>query len=97
MPLGADATLCYALELASRNCTPAKIVDGLGLDSPYNTRRNAGLPPTPISSPSRDTWLAALFPKDSEYLYYLHDSDGAIHFAATNEEHNANRRKYLGN
>lgn len=95
MSLGADATLCYALKLGSKECTPAKIVDGLDSDSPYNTRKSLGLPPTPISNPSRETWLATLFPKKSEYLFYLHDSEGSIHYAKTNEEHNANKRKYL--
>ncbi|MDD2745468.1 MAG: endolytic transglycosylase MltG [Candidatus Gracilibacteria bacterium] len=95
MMLGADATLCYALELSSKTCTPSKIVDGLDSESPYNTRKVAGLPPTPISNPSRETWLATLFPKKSEALYYLHDPEGGIHYANTNEEHNANKRKYL--
>ncbi len=96
MLLGADATLCYALKLGSRDCTPAQIVGGLDSPSRYNTRKVAGLPPTPISNPSRDTWLAALNALKSEYLYYLHDSDGNIHYGRTLEEHNANKRKYLG-
>lgn len=95
MSLGADATLCYALKLSSKACTPVKIAHGLDSDSPYNTRKVAGLPPTPISNPSRETWLATLFLKKTEYQYYLHDSDGIIHYARTNEEHNSNKRKYL--
>lgn len=95
MSLGADATLCYALSLGFRDCTPARIVAGLDSTSKYNTRKYAGLPPTPIANPSRETWLAALYPVKTDNLYYLHDPDGAIHYGRTNEEHNANKRKYL--
>ena len=93
--LGADATLCYALHVANSACTPSMIVENLSLASPYNTRKNAGLPPTPISNPSRETWLATLSSEDSPYYYYLHDADGTIHFAKTLEEHNANKTRYL--
>ena len=95
MMLGADATVCYALALSSKVCTPTQIVNGLDSKSPYNTRKVSGLPPTPIANPSRDTWLATLFPKKTEALYYLHNPEGGIHYANTNEEHNANKRKYL--
>lgn len=96
IPLGADATLCYVKLQSTRECTPAYIVDQLSSTSPYNTRKYSGFPPTPISNPSKDTWLAALNPEPSEYLYYLHDDRGDIHYARTNEEHNLNRVRYLG-
>ncbi len=96
MALGADATLCYVEVMSTRDCTPSYIVDHLDSQSPYNTRKKIGLPPTPISNPSKDTWLAALNPESSDYLFYLHDDRGDIHYARTNEEHNANRRSYLG-
>jgi UPF0755 protein len=94
--LGADATLCYVEIIPTSECTPRYIVGQLDSESPYNTRKHLGLPPTPIANPSRDTWLAALNPEDSEYLYYLHDDRGSIHYARTNEEHNQNRVRYLG-
>jgi UPF0755 protein len=41
------------------------------------------------------TWNASLNPEESPYYYYLHDSDGQIHYGRTNEEHIANKQKYL--
>jgi UPF0755 protein len=95
MSLGADATVCYALELGSSTCTPRDIVEGLASKSPYNTRVVRGLPPTPIASVSRDTWLATVNARITENLYYLHAPDGQIYYGVTLEEHNANKRKYL--
>lgn len=95
MSLGADATICYALALGSSTCTPANIVSGLDSMSPYNTRKFRGLPPTPIASVSRDTWLATLGLERTSNLYYLHAPDGQIYYGATLDEHNANKRKYL--
>jgi UPF0755 protein len=95
MTLGADATVCYALALWSSRCTPALIVEGLSSTSPYNTRVVRGLPPTPIASVSRDTWLATMNLRTTDNLYYLHAPDGQIYYGKTLEEHNANKRKYL--
>ena len=61
---------------------------------PYNTRLRKGLPPTPIGAPSLSSLKAALRPKKSRYLYYLHDSNGNIHFARNAKQHEANRKKY---
>ena len=54
-----------------------------------------GLPPTPISSVSSDTFLATESPQSSPYYYYLHDDMGAIHYAQDLAGHNSNRTKYL--
>jgi UPF0755 protein len=69
--------------------------DDLQFDSPYNTRKNLGLPPTPISNPGLSSIRAAIFPEDTDYFYYLHDSEGGIHYAESLEGHNANKAKYL--
>ncbi len=95
MPLGADATVCYAYELPHAECTPRFIAAHITLDTPYNTRRKLGLPPTPIASFSRETFLAVVFAENSQYYYYLHDASGVIHYARTLDEHNANKRQYL--
>ena len=89
--LGADATVLYALGRTKGGLT----YDDLQIDSPYNTRKYRGLPPTPISNPSISSINAALYPKETNYFYYLHGSDGVIHYAETLEEHNSNKRKYL--
>ncbi len=91
MGLGADATVLYALGRTKGGLTS----EDLKVNSPYNTRRFAGLPPTPIAAPSLSSIKAALYPMASPYLYYLHDSQGDVHYARTLEEHAANRAKYL--
>jgi UPF0755 protein len=69
--------------------------EDLNTDSPYNTRKNLGLPPAPISSISKSSLKAVMNAKYSDYYYYLHDSDGNTYFAITLEEHNLNIQKYL--
>lgn len=69
--------------------------ENIDSDSPYNTRKIVGLPPTPISSVSLSSLESVLKAKSSDYYYYLHDSEGNIHYAKTLEEHNMNIRKYL--
>lgn len=69
--------------------------EDLDRDSDYNTRKNLGLPPTPISNPSLSSLKAVTEAKSSDYYYYLHDSEGNIHFADTLEKHNENVQKYL--
>ncbi len=91
MLIGADATTRYGIQKFTDPLTYAD----LDSDSPYNTRKFRGLPPGPIGSPGLASIKAALNPEESEYLYYLHDANGDIHYARTNAEHNANKRKYL--
>lgn len=63
--------------------------------SPFNTYLNPGLPPKPISNPGLEAIKAALNSQETNDLYYLHDRAGAIHYAQTLEEHNANVQRYL--
>jgi UPF0755 protein len=53
------------------------------------------MPPQAISNPAVDSIDAVLNFVDSDYVYYLHDSKGGIHYGSTLAEHNANKRKYL--
>ena len=96
MPIGADATVCYAFRLTMSDCTPAFIGEHIYEKSSYNTRSSLILPPTPISNPSVDTIQATINSEASKYYYYLHDNDGVIHYGKSLEEHNMNRVKYLG-
>lgn len=87
--LDADATLLYTK-------TDNKITSAdLASDNPYNTRKVGGLPPGPICNPSIDAILSTLDPTDSNYWFYLTAKDGTTKFATSNEEHNANKAKYL--
>lgn len=69
-------------------------VDDLAIDSPYNTRKNGGLPPTPIASPGLASIKATIYPQASDYWFYVADSQGVMHYAKTIEEHLANIQKY---
>jgi UPF0755 protein len=89
--LGVDAVNRYALGKKTDALTKAD----LEADSPYNSRRRQGLPPSPIANPGESAIEAALNPKDSEYWYYLHGSGGQVHYAVTDEQHIANKAKYL--
>lgn len=88
--MGVDATLLY--EKNNRNIT----TKDLGNDSPYNTRKHKGLPPTPIGNPGLESIKAALYPKPNRYWFYLTKPDtGEAVYAYSNEEHNENRARYL--
>ncbi|MCH7729907.1 endolytic transglycosylase MltG [Patescibacteria group bacterium] len=75
---------------------PTLTKQDLKIDSPYNSYKFTGLPPAPIANPGVSSIRAVIFPEDSDYLYYIHDSGGNIHYAKTLEEHNENVRRYLG-
>lgn len=88
--IGADATLLYGKD--DRELDYADLQE----ESEYNTRKNAGLPPGPISNPGIAYIKGAINPKESPYWFYLTTMDtGEVIYATTNEEHNENKRKYL--
>jgi len=66
----------------------------LKTDTPYNTYRRHGLPPTPIALPGADSIMAALHPEDGDTLYFVARGDGSHYFSATIAEHNRAVRKY---
>ncbi len=78
MPLGIDASIYYAVELASGIATYThELTEAqLHIDSPYNTRTHVGLPPTPISNPGAASIHAAAHPAHVSYLYYVAGADG---------------------
>lgn len=90
--LGVDASVRYAVNKPSRE--PLTQAD-LDSPSPYNIRAKRGLPPGPIANPGLASIEAALHPETTKYYYYLHGNDGEIRYAVTNDEHNANRARYL--
>jgi UPF0755 protein len=92
--LEVDASIQYAKNTAPDWWAPLKSGD-TNFDSPYNTYRNYGLPPTPIANPGLDALTAAAEPPVSKCLYYIHDADKQIHCAVTFAEHKANIAKYL--
>ena len=96
MLIGADITLCYWLEQPYETCTSSLIAKKVSDKSNiYNTRQNPGLTPQPICNPSADSISAVLNYSNTDYYFYLHDNNWSIHYGKTNEEHNANKAKYL--
>jgi cell division protein YceG involved in septum cleavage len=98
MPLGIDASIYYAVELASGIATYThELTEAqLHIDSPYNTRTHVGLPPTPISNPGLASIEAAANPAHVSYLYYVAGADGCGEqvFSNTDAEFEANAAAY---
>lgn len=88
MPLGSDVTTQYASELAG-------VPFNLNLNSPYNTRLNAGIPPGPICSPGLSSLDAVAHPSATDYLYFVAGSDGVTYYATTLAQHNMNVAQHL--
>lgn len=91
MALQVDAVFGY---IKGTETFHPSLVD-LEIDSPYNTYRNRGLPPTPIANPGIESIRAALTPIESDYLYYLTGRDGVMRYARTFDGHRENRTLYL--
>ncbi|WP_235948621.1 endolytic transglycosylase MltG [Paenibacillus glycinis] len=91
MPLQIDATVQYLLDKQKDRLMESD----LQVDSPYNTYKVKGLPPGPIASPSVKSIEAALFPKKTDYFYYVTKKDGSHEhlFAETLKQHNQNIAK----
>jgi UPF0755 protein len=89
-PLGIDATTRYELD-DWENPIPTKALE---TQTPYNTRRKVGLPPSGICSPSKAAVEAALYPLESPYFYYLHGLDKRLYPAVTYDEHKDNIKAY---
>jgi UPF0755 protein len=93
MRLAADPTVKYALRRFDLKRVYEKYLE---VESPYNTYRNAGLPPGPICTPSMESLDAVLKAPDTKYLYFVAKPDfsGYSNFAETYPEHMKNAREY---
>jgi UPF0755 protein len=85
-PLQADPTVQYALGVHRERLLYSSIDSAR--NNPYNTYRNAGLPPGPIASPSERAIDAALNPPKNDFLYFVAQLDGSHIFTKSLEEHN---------
>jgi UPF0755 protein len=92
MPLQVDAVFPYIIGVNSLQLTRTD----LATTSPYNTYTHKGLPPGPISNPSMDSIMAAVTPVKTNYLYYLSDKNGTMHYCVTYGCQQANAARYLG-
>ena len=89
MALDADPSIIYAELLAGTYAGALHHAD-MQFQSPYNTYRNAGLPPGPIGNPGKSALEAAMHPAQTDYFYFVADAQGHHRFARTIEEHNKN-------
>lgn len=92
MLLQVDAAFLYSIGRTTFDLTR----EDLQSDSPYNTYRYKGLPPTPIGNPSLNSIKAAITPIDNGFYFYLADHSGVTHYSKTYEEHLIKKRRYLG-
>lgn len=93
MRLMCDPTVIYAVRTV-------KEYDGiihrsdLQLDSPYNTYLYPGLPPGPIANPGRAALDAALYPSETNYLFFVSRNDGTHQFSVSYEQHSRAVNRY---
>jgi len=91
MKLQTDPTVIYAMGIKYDGNIRKK---DLRIDSPYNTYRYNGLPPTPIALAGREAIHAALHPENDDTLYFVSKKDGSHYFSKTLYEHNKAVKKY---
>lgn len=84
IPLQSDPTVIYALESFDGNIRKAD----LSVDSPYNTYKKRGLPPGPIANPGLAAIHAALYPTQTDFVYFVSRNDGSHQFSVTLADHN---------
>lgn len=90
MRLQTDPTVIYAIKNFDGNLRKKD----LSIDSPYNTYKYKGLPPGPIANPGLQSIQAALYPADTDYLYFVSRQDGSHQFSKTLREHKQAVGKY---
>jgi UPF0755 protein len=91
--LQSDPTLMYVLDKHDKVLT----TEEMAMDNPYNTYKNLGLPPGPICNPGKTAIMAALYPKDTKYFFFVGDGKGHTDFSETLYEHEQKKDKYWGN
>ena len=94
MLLQTDPTVIYAITLGKTDLNRALTRKDLEIDSPYNTYKYAGLPPSPICNPGKAAIMAVAHPDKTPYLYFVASGTGGHNFARTLSEHNENVAKW---
>lgn len=94
MPLQMDPTVIYALGSQYKGTLTR---EDLHINSPYNSYRYRGLPPTPIAMVGKDAIDAAAHPEPTEYLYFVATGDGSHYFSVTYEQQKQAVARYQKN
>ncbi len=90
MKLQADPTIQYII-----NDSPRRLLNrDLRIESPYNTYLNKGLPPGPINCPGRNSLIAALYPEQNKYIFFVARGDGFHTFSTNEREHNIAKKHF---
>ena len=92
MPLQMDPTVIYALGV---RYTGKLTRDDLKVDSPYNSYRYRGLPPTPIAMVGKEAINAAAHPEPTDYLYFVARGDGSHYFSVNYEQQKQAVARYI--
>jgi UPF0755 protein len=90
MKLEADPTVQYL----QPNGWKRLLYKDLKINSPYNTYLYKGLPPGPINNPGKEAILAALYPADTKYLFFVANGEGGHNFSKTYSQHLRNVNHY---
>lgn len=98
MPLQLDASLQYARgsKITEKLWWPKVVPDDKYIESPYNTYQNPGLPPAPIANPSVEAIVAALNPRETDCMFYFHDTHGTFYCTETYKDHVAKLKEIYG-
>ena len=95
MKLQTDPTVIYALTQGKEELGRSLRRKDLSIDSPYNTYKYFGLPPTPICNPGKESIHAAAHPEESDFLFFVADGKGGHNFSTTLKEHNKNVKDWV--
>jgi UPF0755 protein len=91
MPLQTDPTVLYAQGKHKSRV----LYKDLEVDSPYNTYKVTGLPPSPIANAGAMSIEAALYPEETDYFYFLATAEGKVLFSKTLDEHNQKKAEHI--
>lgn len=93
MPLQTDPTVLYAQGKHKERV----YYKDLEVDSPYNTYKVTGLPPSPIANAGEMSIEAALYPEETEFLFFLATAEGEVLFSKSLDEHNQKKAEHISN